>query len=372
MLWILTLYSTNLKGQYWARHCLPADSSAFCASFDAIILAQAQVAISSNLNGDCFAEQRLCAPSRHGGMGLTSLFGTREAAFVAACAQAIPSFLDTYDRAGGIEHRGVLELPAIVARVGRDAFDGERQPGWQQYFDSGSSTAEAMAQAAEALRARVPEGYEGQLRILRLPAAALPAGGHGLQAAFVSDTKQLVHDAITAVLQARQRTDRQLQQHVNSSRESALFARERPLGLSKVPDDEWMEMCARLLGLLSPACAPIVGQPLRAVGQRACAYVGPFGDELAAAITFKEGHFAKFQHDPVLDALCEFARSYVTASPTFAKREDADFFGSVLRNGPAARSPDALERKRVLTPDLRALINGAMRLIEMKTIHHGP
>jgi hypothetical protein len=68
-------------------------------------------------------------------MGLTSLFGTREAAFVTACAQAIPSFLDTYDRAGGIEHRGVLELTAIAARVGRDAFDGERPPGWQQYFE---------------------------------------------------------------------------------------------------------------------------------------------------------------------------------------------------------------------------------------------
>ena len=39
----------------------------------------------------------------------------------------------------------------------------------------------------------------------------------------------------------------------------------------------------------------------------------------------------------------------------------------MLRKGPVARSPDALTRKRVLTPDLRAHTNGAMALIEMKT-----
>ena len=227
----------------------------------------------------------------------------------------------------------------------------------------------AMAQAAEALRARVPEGYEGQLRALHLPAAALPAGGQGLQAALVADTQQLVHDALTALLQARPRADRQLQLHVNASRESALFTRELPRGPSKVPDDEWMEMCARLLGLPSPACKPIVGQPLRAVGRRACAFVDPYGDELAAAITFAEGHFAKFQHDPVLYALYDYARTY---GSTFAKLEDADFFGSVLRNGPVARSPDALARKRVLTPDLRVHLNQAMWLVEMKTVHYGP
>ena len=148
-----------------------------------------------------------------------------------------------------------------------------------------------------------------------------------------------------------------------------LFASVLPRGAFKVPDDEWMEMTARVLGLPSPACAPIIGQPLRAVGQRACAFVDRYGDELAAAITFKEGHFAKFQHDPVLYALSDFARTY---GGTYAKLEDADFFGSVLRNGPAARSPVALERKRVLTPDLRAHLNGAMWLIEMKTVHYGP
>jgi hypothetical protein len=37
-----------------------------------------------------------------------------------------------------------------------------------------------------------------------------------------------------------------------------------------------------------------------------------------------------------------------------------------------ARSQDALARKRVLTPDLRAYLNGAMSLIEMKTVHYGP
>ena len=50
-----------------------------------------------------------------------------------------------------------------------------------------------------------------------------------------------------------------------------------------------------------------------------------------------------------------------TYGDTIAKLEDADFFGSVLRHSPVARSPDALERKRVLTP--------ATSLVEMKTVH---
>jgi hypothetical protein len=336
---------------------------------DAIVLKQAQEAIGCDLSADCFAELRLRSSTRYGGMGLTSIYGTREAAFVAACAQAVPSFADVHDRAGQVEVKGVLELPVIVARVGRDAFDGEQPPGWQQFFDSGSRVGAAMAQAAEALRARVPADYAGDLRILHLPAAALPAGGQGLQAALVADSEQLSRDALTDLLRARPHTDRQQQLHYNTSREAALFSQQLPRGAFVVPNVEWVEMCARLLGLPSPACAHIVGQPLRAVGQRACAYVGPYGDELAAAITFKGDHFAKLQHDPVLYTLSEFLRVY---AGVFVKLEDADIFGSVLRHWPGPRNAAARDRKRVLTVDLHAEINGEARLYEMKTVHYCP
>ena len=117
-----------------------------------------------------------------------------------------------------------------------------------------------------------------------------------------------------------------------------------PAGLAKVPNDEWTEISARGLGLLSPACAHLVGRPLPQVSGRNTTHVDPYGDTLAAATTFQGGHFAKLQHDPVVRAVARFATVY---GCTQAQAENSEIFGSVLRQNPGSmRTEEALFRAR--------------------------
>lgn len=70
----------------------------------------------------------------------------------------------------------------------------------------------------------------------------------------------------------------------------------------------------------------------------------------------------------MLFTLLEFPR--VFAGGVFVKLEDADTFGSVLCHWPGPRNPAARDRKRVLTVDLHAEVNGEARLYEMQTVHY--
>ena len=123
---------------------------------------------------------------------------------------------------------------------------------------------------------------------------------------------------------------------------------------------------------LYPAKNPSSAERLAiaAVGGYGRGTLAPGSDiDLLFLLPYKQTPWGESVVEAVLYMLWDYARTH---GGTFAKLEDADFFGSVLRNGPVARNPDALARKRVLTPDLRAHINGAMWLIEMKTVHYGP
>jgi hypothetical protein len=379
-LWAITVNSTAHKGGYWAQHCFPDENIDFCLGVDNAILKQASVALGCDPTTDWLAHKRLYLPTRLAGLGLPSLSETRSAAFVASAARAVTSFLDQHDATGTVTVHGVLERPSIAERIGRDSFAAPGSQGWRKFGDSGSRLGAAIIATGTALRARVPPGYTGELRVLRVPPEEMGLRGKGLhgaglQAAITSDLQQIEHETLSEQLAHRPRGDRQMQLFRNISRESMIVFTVLPAGLAKVPNDEWTEISARALGLPSPACAHLVGRPLPQVSGRNTTHVDPYGDTLAAATNFQGGHFAKLQHDPVVRAVARFATVY---GCTQAQAENSEIFGSVLRQNPGSmRTEEALLRARAATVDVYVELDqpdgqaAVGHIVEMKTVHYG-
>jgi len=147
-LWVLTLLSTSRKFDYFARHNFPADTADSCATFDNIILKQAAMALGFDPENehDGLMLRRLRMPLRHGGFALRAVAPTAPSAFWAAAYAAVPAFLDRLaPMQGGVAVRGVLELPVIEARVGRDSFLDMRAHGWRRFLASGSRLGAELA-----------------------------------------------------------------------------------------------------------------------------------------------------------------------------------------------------------------------------------
>ncbi|KAJ1618021.1 hypothetical protein T492DRAFT_1095751, partial [Pavlovales sp. CCMP2436] len=286
-LWPITVNSTARKGGYWVQHCFPDENIDFCLGVDNAILKQASVALGCDPTTEWVAHKRLYLPTRLAGLGLPLLSETRSAAFVASAARAVTSFLDQHDATGSVTV-GVLERPSIAERIGRDSFAAPGSQGWRKFGDSGSRLGAAIIATGTALRARVPPGYTGELRVLRVPPEEMGLRGKGLhgaglQAAITSDLQQIEHETLSEQLAHRPRGDREMQLFRNISRESMIVFTVLPAGLAKVPNDEWTEISARALGLPTPACAHLVGRPLPQVSGRNTTHVDPYGDTLAAA-----------------------------------------------------------------------------------------
>jgi hypothetical protein len=367
-LWTLTRISTNQKGGYVVRHCLPADCEEYAERFDVIMGDQAKVAFGGGLDPstDRLAAYRLRADPLFGGLGLSSLKDGRHAAFLGAVSATIPSFLGA---------AGVLDRPCIERRIGRASFAEGAAGGWRQYFDSGSQVG-AAAEAAWALAAQqVPARYPGDLRALHLAAADMPTGG-GLQAAVAADLAKLQHERVHDEMRRLPPSDRRRTLFFNSyNRESVLFLMALPGKNTGIPPIEWSECVARVLGLHSPACAFAAGSEVPAARNRARQYLDPFGDALTTSTAMQGDGVAAYQHDPVVQSLCYFARAY---GCTQAKAEDSDTFGSILRSHPGEmRRPEARHRTRTVTVDLKVALDtpdaqSVEHLHELKTVHNGP
>ncbi|KAJ1628478.1 hypothetical protein T492DRAFT_875140, partial [Pavlovales sp. CCMP2436] len=111
-LWLLTLFSTARKFEYFAHHCYSDLARDACTRFDAIIHTQATHALGVSLDDDQLATARLALPRRYWGAGLRRMIDIAPAAFCGAMTEVVPNFLDIVDEpTGTITQRGMLELP---------------------------------------------------------------------------------------------------------------------------------------------------------------------------------------------------------------------------------------------------------------------
>ena len=134
-LWLLTLFSTARKFEYFARHCYPDQARDACTRFDAIIHTHATHALGVSLDDDQLATARLALPRRYRGAGLRRMVDIAPAAFCGAMTHAVLNFLDIVDEpTGTITQRGMLELPQIALVVGRNSFLDMRVHGWRSYL----------------------------------------------------------------------------------------------------------------------------------------------------------------------------------------------------------------------------------------------
>jgi hypothetical protein len=382
-LWIITHYSTNHKLDYFARHCYPGDTLDLCMRGDALVRAQAEVALGvGSVDWDWLAAARLGLPQHMAGMGLRPLTPNRGAHFLGGAAWAVSTFLDVHGaRPGVVSRRGALERPEIVARVGRNAFEDMAADGWRPYFASGSRLGCTVRALWSALRGGVPSHFDGPLIVLRTLAEQIPVarmqGKPSLQASITADLERVGLAAMIREMSLRPAADRQRWLFFNVTRESSLAFTAWRRAFSFVPDDEWVEIAARFLGLPSPCCAAIVGSPVQVARNRLARVqlVDRFGDALQASTCFTGDHFRP-QHDAVVRTLVHFGRYY---AGTVAVHEDSNVFGSVLRQCPQQRLPAAEDCRRAAVVDARIALPGTHGgralvdyLLEQKCVHVSP
>jgi hypothetical protein len=128
-------------------------------------------------------------------------------------------------------------------------------------------------------------------------------------------------------------------------------------GYSATPA-EFREMFAHHLAAPSPACAPVLGQPIHCSRASGDGRIDPRGYNVLASTT-TGGIVAKMRHDPVLTTLAVAARE----AGVFARAEDRGFFGLVVP--PGSRHLVA----NMMRPDGLLQIPGqSMALLEVKTM----
>ena len=96
------------------------------------------VALGVSVSTDAHACRRLFLPvAQHGG-GLRRQADSALAEVWGAAWRVVPHLLDTLAPDGTVLMQGILDRPAIAARVGRGAFEDMPTQGWRQFFASGS------------------------------------------------------------------------------------------------------------------------------------------------------------------------------------------------------------------------------------------
>jgi hypothetical protein len=393
-LWLLTLFSTARKFEYFARHCYPDHSRDACTRFDAIIHEQATHALGVSLDHDRFATARLALPRRYRGAGLRKMADVAPAAFCGAMVQAVPSFLDVWadaaNPASDVTQRGMLELPQVVAAVGRNSFVDMQQHGWRAYLrprtppmllpplqgQAFRSCWLALQLGAGIVAGEEPNG-DRPTRVLHLsPEEAWPTERMDADRLFLNMQKDITEDAeahrfdvLKTQINALPRGDRAVHLFRSLDRNSSAWVAALPGGYGLCTTGEWVEITARYFGVESPICAGLAARGARLFGHDIDAY----GDNLVAATGAGVigGHIAKYRHDPFLALLAELARRV----GAYARTEAGDIFGSVLAAHPAAFHLywGGVGRRPAPTVDLYAEYDfgggrARPRMFELKTI----
>jgi hypothetical protein len=391
LLWLITKFSTAHKLDYWLLHCFPGDVAEAARRFDKVVRDLTVVSLGCDPAQDPVATERVRLPERLAGLGLRSAEDVSATAFLAGAVSAVSAFLDAFEEVDGelvLVRRGALERPAVVERIGRDAFahmdtDPGPEGGWHRFMASGSRLGAEMLALWEELRQRgaaARRAADGErLRVLDIaPHCVWPRTVAGLQADICADIEDHRYEQLLRRVVGEGPACRGRDVLVNATRESVVWVRAFPQG-RVVPVQEWVEITSQSLGLNSPVFTALVGLPCGRAGRR---HVDPFGDAACAETGVSGDHFARLRHDPLCDELGRIMR----AAGVHAVREDAAVFARVpLAYAEVVRQLFARGRRRFPTVDISADLTGVglgyaeqqgtalgPTLVEMKTVQYCP
>ena len=383
LLWLITYYSTSRKLDYWLRHCYPEDIAEAARRFDDIIRRLTTVALGCDPWADPVAAERVRLPGRKGGLGLRAAATTAPAAFLAGLVSAVQAFPDEVQEVNGVRvvlRRGVLERPAVVARIGRDAFarmseDPGPQGGWHRFQTSGSRLGATMVGLWGVLQARAGVGQraeeDAKLRVLGLPPHRIwQRTEAGLQADICADQEDWAYELLWRGV-ARGPPSRARAVLVHATRETLAWTTALPQRRAE-RDQVWVEITTHSLGLASPVWAPLVGLQCG----RAAGVVDAFGDVPCAERWVPGHHFSLYRHNPLCVTLAGIMRE--AGAP--ATREDAAAFAGVpMANAELLRRLfAAAQSRRLPTPDITVDLPGGPgappvpTIVEVKTFQYCP
>ncbi|KAJ1620620.1 hypothetical protein T492DRAFT_888355, partial [Pavlovales sp. CCMP2436] len=305
-LWLLTLFSTARKFEYFARHCYPDQARDACTRFDAIIHTQATHALGVSLDDDQLATACLAFPRRYRGAGPRRMVDIAPAAFCGAMTQAVPNFLNIVDEpTGTITQRGMLELPQVALVVGRCRKPLPPQRQGQAFLRCWlEMQQEAGVGAGAMINADLPT------RVLHLPQ---------------EEAWPMVRRDLTG------KPSLNVQKDLTEDREAQRFDALK-MRINALPrgDRVWVEITARFFSVPSPICVALAARGARLFNRD----IDVHGDNIVAATgqSVTGDHISKLRHDPLLALLAEVARRM----GAHARTEAGDIFASVLASNQVA------------------------------------
>lgn len=364
--WLMLTKSSQFRLDYLLQHCKPEDTASIATRFDSLLQRLVEDILGSSLGAVPHGLQRMHLPLRHSGLGLRSRLDLRDPAFTGAVTKALPALADRIpDPASGAVLKGILSTDKIEHMMGPGSFDGNSYDfttflaANTRIGDAMQSSWQTMQQQAASAGSAAPDA--GAL------SADVSTMGHGfsnLQHATTTQLDDARLAALTDALPPRARSTCAVRAADSLSRAF----------LSCPPSEEplapplFRECLARYMAAPSPACAPLVGQPVNGARSAQGATIDVYGDNLMTACA--DGNMeAKFRHDPLVDMLTMAVRD----AGCFAKAEDSSFYASAIplqaRVANAARYGTA-RHMRVLVPDIVVQLDPArnLELVEVKSL----
>ncbi|MGA1354560.1 MAG: hypothetical protein ACO32I_07295, partial [Candidatus Limnocylindrus sp.] len=368
--WLMLTNSSQFRLDYLLQHCKPEDTAAIAVKFDALLKRLVEAILGSSLASVPHGLERMHLPQRHSGLGLRSRYDLRDSAFTGAVAKALPALTDrTVDPVAGIVHEGILHTARIGNMMGQGSFDGTNYD-FSTFLAANTRLGNAMQSSWQTMQQQAaPAGNAA-------PAAgALSADvstmGHGIPNLQHATTTQLDNARFAALTHA-------LPPHARST--SAIRATDSlsraflscPGYVERLAPQVFRECLARYMAAPSPACAPLVGQPIIGARSDGGALIDAHGDNLLSACS--DGNMeAKFRHDPLVDMLAAAARE----AGGYSKAEDSSFFASVIPlqvRAAHAQQHGGTQHMRVHVPDITLQLDAGrgMELVEVKSISFCP
>ena len=363
-LYCSTYFGLNALFHHWTRHCFPADIAESAGRVDAAVLRVARSCLGDAVTADTYASSRLRLPARMFGGGLRQAADAAPAAFMSALCQTLPRMLPWTTVDGSV---GSGFLPQLEPLLGRGSFDtGYEDTRFAVLLGSETRLAHALRSTWDGLRAELPTTPG----VLRHAAEAAGKGCANLQRELTGLRETSRFHDLDVAIRSLSYDDVRRAAWISCDKFSTTWVSVWPSVESRVSNLEFAEIAARYFGVPSPACAPLVGQPIG----NTRAVLDAFGSRLTTAALPGDGF--RRQHDAVKWRLDEDLREMGVR----ARTEVYGLFAAVLpQNARDAISQWPLRKRQGLVPDFAIALpvvgqspsDAVDELFELKTLHYG-
>eukprot|EP00973_Karenia_brevis_P005671 774339-Karenia_brevis.AAC.1 len=251
-----TYYGLTSLFDHVIQHCYHRDALRPARDVDAAVDGVLEICLGQAVMLDRFAMERMRLPARMYGGGMRSCADLAPAAFVGAVCRVLPRMLD-HAGAQGITIPGFM--PQLTALFGQGSFDsGAEDVRYAALLQSDVRLAGQLRDTWQGLQAEVGE----RAGMLNEPARGAGRGSQSVQRDLTQLREGARFQRLDVALRALPGGDMRRAAWTNLDGFSTTWVSVWPCRACRLNNREFAEVAARYCGLPSPACQPLVGQPI--------------------------------------------------------------------------------------------------------------